>query len=134
MAVSPDFIQRLPKAELHVHIEGTLEPELCFELAARNGVGLDYNSVDELRAAYQFANLQEFLDIYYLGANVLVEERDFFDLTWAYLEKAHAQNVLHTEIFFDPQIHTERGIAFDSVVSGIGRALDRAEVEWGLTF
>ena len=133
MAASSDFIRGLPKAELHVHIEGTLEPELCFELAARNGIGLDYESIDELRAAYRFGNLQDFLDIYYQGANVLIEERDFYDLTWAYLEKAHAQNVLHTEIFFDPQIHTGRGIPFDRVVSGIGQALDKAEAEWELT-
>ncbi len=133
MAVSSDFIERLPKAELHVHIEGTLEPELCFELAARNRIALKYNSVDELRAAYRFANLQDFLEIYYQGANGLIEERDFYDLTWAYLEKAHDQNVLHAEIFFDSQIHTGRGIAFDRVVNGIGRVLDKAAAQWGLT-
>jgi adenine deaminase len=132
-AASPDFIAGLPKVELHVHIEGTLEPELCFELAARNGVALAYPSVDELRAAYRFGSLQDFLDIYYLGANVLVEEQDFYDLTWAYLKKSHGQNVVHAEIFFDPQTHTGRGIPFERAVGGIGRALDRAEAEWGMT-
>lgn len=133
MAVPENFIAELPKAELHLHIEGTLEPELCFELAKRNNVALEYDTVDELRAAYRFENLQDFLDIYYQGANVLIEEQDYYDLTWAYLEKCQAQNVLHTEIFFDPQTHTSRGIPFDRVVSGIGRALDDAERQWGIT-
>lgn len=119
-----NFIVGLPKAELHVHIEGTFEPELMFEIAARNNRELKYKSVDELKAAYQFNNLQEFLDIYYNGANVLINEEDFYDLTWAYLERIHEQNVLHTEIFFDPQTHTSRGIAFETVITGIYRALE----------
>ncbi len=119
-----NFIADLPKAELHLHIEGTFEPELMFEIAARNNRELKYKSVDELKAAYQFNNLQEFLDIYYSGANVLINEQDFYDLTWAYLERIHDQNVLHTEIFFDPQTHTSRGIAFETVITGIYRALE----------
>ncbi len=119
-----NFISGLPKAELHLHIEGTFEPELMFEIAARNNRELKYKSVDELKAAYQFNNLQEFLDIYYSGANVLINEQDFYDLTWAYLERIHDQNVLHTEIFFDPQTHTSRGIAFETVITGIYRALE----------
>jgi len=119
-----NFISGIPKAELHLHIEGTFEPELMFEIAARNNIKLKYNSVDELKSAYDFNNLQEFLDIYYNGANVLIEEQDFYDLTWAYLQKIHSQNVLHTEIFFDPQTHTSRGVSFDKVISGIHRALE----------
>ncbi len=103
-----DFIAGIPKAELHLHLEGTFEPELMFAIAKRNGLKIKYNSVEELKSAYNFNNLQEFLDIYYSGADVLVEERDFYDLTWAYLEKIHTQNVLHTEVFFDPQTHTTR--------------------------
>ena len=122
-----DFIDGLPKAELHVHIEGTLEPEMMFALAGRNGVALPYASVEEVRAAYRFNNLQEFLDLYYQGAQVLITEQDFYDLTLAYLKRAHADSVLHTEIFFDPQTHTARGIAFDTVVNGITRAMDDAE-------
>lgn len=117
------LIQTLPKAELHIHIEGSLEPELMFSLAERNGIRLCFDSVEQARRAYAFDNLQSFLDIYYEGANVLHQEQDFYDLTWAYLEKAAAQNVRHTEIFFDPQTHTERGIAFTTVLSGITRAL-----------
>lgn len=118
------LIQGLPKAELHIHIEGSLEPELMFALAERNGIRLRFGSVEELRRAYAFSDLQSFLDIYYEGANVLREEQDFYDLTWAYLERASAQNVRHTEIFFDPQTHTDRDIGFDTVLAGIHRALD----------
>lgn len=118
-----DLIIAMPKAELHLHIEGTLEPELFFKLAARNNIAIPYSSEDALRAAYQFNNLQSFLDIYYAGTKVLMEEQDFYDLTWAYLKKAKLQNVRHVEIFFDPQSHTSRGIDFQTVVSGISRAL-----------
>jgi len=127
------FIDGLPKAELHLHIEGSLEPEQLVALAARNGIEIPFASVDEVRQAYDFADLQSFLDIYYQGMQVLVEEADFFDLTWAYLERAHADNVRHAEIFFDPQAHTARGVPFATVVGGIGRALDQAEVRFGLT-
>jgi len=119
-----DFIRRMPQAELHLHIEGTLEPEMMFELAARNQVRLRFSSVEEVRAAYQFSNLDSFLDIYYQGAAVLVRERDFFDLTRAYLTRAAALNVRHVEIFFDPQTHTQRGIPFETVLDGIWRALE----------
>ena len=127
------FIERLPKAELHVHIEGTLEPELLFALAERNGIALPYASVEALRAAYSFNNLQEFLDLYYQGAQVLIARQDFYDLTMAYLKRAHADRVLHTEIFFDPQTHTERGIAFETVFEGISAALSDAERDLGVT-
>ena len=127
------FVASLPKAELHLHIEGTLEPELAFAIAARNGLALPYSSVDELRAAYRFANLQEFLDVYYACAGVLIESEDFYDLTWAYLERAHADNVRHAEIFFDPQTHTARGIKFATVVEGICAALDDGRDRLGLT-
>jgi len=128
-----EYINSIPKAELHLHIEGTFEPELIFKIADRNKIKLDYNSVDELKSAYNFNNLQEFLNVYYTGAKVLINEEDFYDLTWAYLEKAHKQNVIHTEIMFDPQTHTERGIAFDTVVNGIYDALKDAEKEFGMT-
>ena len=114
----------LPKAELHIHIEGTLEPELMFELARRNGIRLPHASVDDVRRAYVFSDLQSFLDIYYAGCSVLVTEGDFYDLTWAYLQRAAAQGVRHAEIFFDPQTHTERGIANGTVIDGIHRALE----------
>ncbi|MAL08433.1 MAG: adenosine deaminase [Maricaulis sp.] len=127
------LVARLPKAELHLHIEGSLEPELMFELARRNGVAIPYASVEEIRAAYDFSNLQDFLDIYYVGMNVLQTEQDFYDLTRAYLERAHADTVRHVEIFFDPQGHTDRGIAFETVMAGITRALDHAKAEWGMT-
>lgn len=120
------FIAGMPKAELHLHIEGTLEPELAFRLAHRNGVALAYPSVEALRAAYQFSDLQSFLDIYYSGASVLQQERDFYEMTWAYLQRAKADNVVHTEIFFDPQTHTTRGIPMPVVISGITRALEDA--------
>ena len=118
-----NFINQLPKAELHIHIEGSLEPELMFKIAQRNGLSLPFASVDEIKAAYQFENLQSFLDMYYAGANVLRTAEDFYDLTWCYLEKVASQNVRHTEIFFDPQTHTDRGIEFATVIAGIDQAL-----------
>nr|VFJ54241.1 MAG: adenosine deaminase [Candidatus Kentron sp. FW] len=118
------LIHALPKAELHIHIEGSLEPELMFSLARRNGIKLRFDSVEAVRRAYAFRDLQSFLDIYYEGARVLNREQDFYDLTWAYLEKASSQHVRHAEIFFDPQTHTERGIEFTTVFSGIARALE----------
>ena len=127
------FIRGLPKAELHLHIEGSLEPEMAFRLAARNGLKLPYASVEALRAAYRFGDLQSFLDVYYATADVLRTEQDFFDLTWAYLERVHAQGVVHTEIFFDPQTHTDRGIAYDVVLDGITRALDTARERLNIT-
>lgn len=125
--------RRIPKAELHIHIEGSLEPELIFALAQRNGVALPYASVEALRAAYAFTDLQSFLDIYYAGASVLLHEADFFDMAWAYLQRAHADNVVHTEIFFDPQTHTARGVPMATVVHGLKRACDRARTELGLS-
>ncbi len=127
------LIQRLPKAELHVHIEGTFEPELMFALARRNGVSIPYASVEEVRAAYNFHNLQSFLDIYYAGAQVLLYEQDFYELTLAYLRRCREDNVVHTEIFFDPQTHTARGVAFATVLNGIRRACDEARREWGMS-
>jgi adenosine deaminase len=127
------FIDGLPKAELHLHIEGTLEPELLFELAQRNGIHLQHDSVEKLRAAYAFENLQSFLDIYYEGATVLNKEEDFYDLAMAYLRKANSENVLHTEIFFDPQTHTSRGVAFKDVIMGLTRARKEAEKEFGIS-
>jgi len=126
------FIAGLPKAELHVHIEGTFEPALMFEIAARHDITLPYASVADLSAAYNFGNLQEFLDLYYQGMAVLKAEQDFYDLTWAYLRRARAQNVLHTEIFFDPQAHTARGVAFETVLDGICRALDDGRDSLGI--
>lgn len=127
------LIQKLPKAELHLHIEGTLEPELMMALAQKNKVALPYKTVEEIRAAYEFSDLQSFLDIYYAGAAVLQDESDFERLTWEYLLKCKADNVVHTEIFFDPQTHTERGIAFATVVNGIDKALERARNELGIS-
>jgi len=135
-AFAPDraaFIAGLPKAELHLHIEGSLEPELMFDLAQRNGVVIPFASVEEVRAAYAFSNLQDFLDIYYQGMSVLQTEQDFHDLTAAYLARARGDGVRHVEIFFDPQGHTTRGVAFETVVTGITRALDAARAEHGLT-
>jgi adenosine deaminase len=129
----PALLRTMPKAELHVHIEGSLEPELIFKLAARNGVALAYPTVEALRAAYAFSDLQSFLDIYYAGAAVLRTEQDFFDLAWAYLERAAADNVVHTEIFFDPQTHTERGVPIEAVILGLAHACRRAHAEWGLS-
>lgn len=127
------LIRALPKAELHVHIEGTLEPELTFALARKHGVRLPYKSVHALRRAYDFDDLQSFLDLYYAGADVLREESDFYALTRAYLQRARVDGVVHAEIFFDPQTHTARGVAFADVISGIHRALAEAERAWGLT-
>lgn len=126
-------VRTLPKAELHLHIEGTLEPELMFALAERNGVELPFADVDAVRRAYVFSDLQSFLDIYYAGCRVLLTEEDFFDLTWAYLQRARADGVRHAEIFFDPQTHTERGVAFATVLNGIESALQKAESELGMT-
>ena len=128
------LIARLPKAELHLHIEGSLEPELLFALAGRNGVKIPFRTVEEVRAAYRFSNLQDFLDIYYQGMAVLLTEQDFFDLTWAYLTRAKSDQVRHVEIFFDPQGHTQRGVAFDTVLSGIERALKTGEAQLGITY
>ena len=128
------FIRDLPKAELHIHIEGSLEPELMFALAQRNGIELPYASVEEVRAAYEFSNLQDFLDIYYAGAGVLQTEQDFYDMTWAYLERATADAVRHTEIFFDPQTHTDRGIPFETAITGIHRALVDGRDELGISY
>ncbi len=127
------FIENMPKAELHLHIEGTLEPQMMMALAKRNNVTLPYATVDEIRQAYEFSNLQDFLDLYYAGMSVLVERQDFFDLAWAYLEKMHTQNVTHVEIFFDPQGHTARGINFDTVLSALTDALDQANRTFGIT-
>ena len=124
---------RMPKAELHVHIEGTLEPELMFGLATRNGVSLPYPDVNALRLAYDFHDLQSFLDIYYAGASVLLTREDFADMAWAYLARAHADNVAHAEIFFDPQTHLSRGVSFETVVTGLAAACDRARAELGVT-
>jgi adenosine deaminase len=126
------FVAGMPKAELHVHLEGTLEPELKFELAARNGLPLPYASVEEMRAAYDFDDLASFLAVYYEGMSVLVAERDFYDLATAYFRKAHSQNVVYAEVFFDPQAHTSRGIHFGTVVEGIRRAQQDAEASLGL--
>lgn len=128
-----EFIKNLPKAELHVHIEGTLEPEMMFELAKRNHVKLPFDSVEDVRKAYEFDNLQSFLDIYYQGAQVLVKECDFYDLTMAYMARCAEQNILHVEIFFDPQTHTSRGIEFSTVINGISSALRDAKAEWGIS-
>ena len=128
------LIEEIPKAELHLHIEGTLEPELMMRLAERNGIHIPYESVEEIRQAYEFTDLQSFLDIYYAGAAVLQNRQDFHDLTYAYLERAAADNVRHVEIFFDPQTHTERGIAFATVLDGIYSALDAGESQLGITF
>jgi len=128
-----EFIKKIPKAELHLHIEGSLEPELMFKLAERNNIKIPFKSVKEVKAAYNFHNLQSFLNIYYQGAKVLIKEQDFFDLTWAYMLKCKEDNVVHTEIFFDPQTHTNRKIEFDLVINGIYKALVKAEKELGLS-
>jgi adenine deaminase len=126
------LIKRLPKCELHIHIEGSLEPELMFALAARNGIRLPYASVDALRQAYKFGDLQDFLNLYYQGMSVLITEQDFYDLAFAYLTRAHADNVRHVEMFFDPQGHTGRGIAFATVIDGLSRAIADAERKLGI--
>ena len=127
------FIRRLPKAELHVHIEGTFEPELVFEMAGRNGVPLPYRSAQELRDAYRFADLQAFLNVYYQGMAALQERRDFSELTVAYLERAHGDGVVHVEVFFDPQAHTARGVGFDVVLDGICEGLEEGERRFGIS-
>lgn len=128
-----ELIRALPKAELHVHIEGTFEPGLMFEIAQRNQIAIPYQSVEEVKQAYNFHNLQSFLDIYYAGANVLIHEQDFYDLAWAYFEKCAADHVVHTEMFFDPQTHTDRGIAFATVINGLQRACDDAQRKLGIS-
>ena len=125
--LTDELLREIPKAELHIHIEGSLEPEMMFEIAARNGVRLRYGSVRELREAYDFADLQSFLELYYEGTQVLLYERDFYDLAWAYLQKASSQGVRHAEIFFDPQAHTVRRVDLGTVVTGLRRALDDGE-------
>jgi adenosine deaminase len=127
------LLRGMPKAELHIHIEGSLEPELIFALARRNAVALPYASVEDLRAAYAFTNLQSFLDIYYAGASVLLQEQDFFDMAWAYFLRAKADNVVHAELFFDPQTHTERGVPMGVVITGLKRACSRAQAELGIS-
>jgi len=127
------FIERLPKAELHLHIEGTLEPELMFELASRNRVDLPFKSPEAVRKAYEFSDLQSFLDIYYQGMRVLLRDRDFYDLTWAYLQKARDHNVRHAEIFFDPQAHTARGVSIAAVIESIHQALRDGEAQFGIS-
>jgi adenosine deaminase len=128
------LIQALPKAELHIHIEGSIEPELMFQLAKRNGIKLNYDSAEALRNAYQFENLQDFLDIYYAGSSVLRHEQDFYDITWAYLLKAKENNIVHTEVMFDPQAHTARGVPFSAVIGGIYRALVDGFEKLGISF
>ncbi|WP_180107972.1 adenosine deaminase [Acinetobacter sp. YH12085] len=128
-----ELIRALPKAELHVHIEGTFEPELMFAIAQRNNIAIPYQSVEELKEAYNFHNLQSFLDIYYAGANVLIHEQDFYDLAWEYLEKCAEDHVVHTEMFFDPQTHTDRGVAFETVLNGLQRACDDAKTKLGIS-
>jgi len=129
-----EFIKKSPKAELHLHIEGTLEPELMFLLAKRNNIQIPFKNINDVKKAYNFSNLDSFLKIYYEGAKVLLKEQDFFDLTWSYVLKCKENNIVHTEIFFDPQTHTNRGIKFDIVINGIYKALQRAEKEFGLSF
>ncbi len=128
-----DFIKTIPKAELHIHIEGSLEPEMMFKIAERNKIKLKYKSVEDLKNAYRFNNLQEFLDIYYEGAGVLLKEQDFYDMTMAYLNKAVSENIHHTEIFFDPQTHTSRGVDFSVVINGIASAVKDATVKHGIS-
>lgn len=128
-----EYIKKVPKAELHLHIEGSFEPELMFEIALRNKIEIPYASIEDLKKAYQFSNLQDFLDIYYAGANVLIYEQDFYDLTMAYFKQCAKENVLHTEIMFDPQTHTKRGIAFSTIINGIQRAREEAETQFGIS-
>lgn len=128
-----DLIKKLPKAELHLHIEGSLEPELMFRLAKKNNIEIPYKDIEDVRNAYNFTNLQTFLDIYYAGANVLITKDDFYDLTWEYVLKCVEDNVIHTEIFFDPQTHTARGVAFETVITGIKEALVDAKEQYGIT-
>jgi adenosine deaminase len=128
-----NFLSKLPKAELHLHIEGSLEPELMFALAQRNTIEIPYKNIEEVKEAYKFSCLQDFLNIYYAGASVLIKEEDFYDLTMAYLTKCHEENIVHTEIMFDPQTHTERGIAFETVINGIQKARNEALEKWGIS-
>ncbi|MBP8793775.1 MAG: adenosine deaminase [Lutibacter sp.] len=128
-----NFINKIPKAELHLHIEGTLEPELLFELAQRNAISIPFKSVEEVQKAYKFNCLQDFLDIYYQGAHVLITEQDFYDLTFSYLQKCASQNIRHTEIMFDPQTHTERGVLFETVINGISKACEDAQIKLGVS-
>ena len=128
-----DFINQTPKAELHLHIEGSLEPELMFKLSKRNKIEIPFKSVEEIKSAYNFTNLDSFLKIYYEGSNVLINEEDFFDLTWDYILKCKKDNIVHTEIFFDPQSHLPRGIKFDTIINGIDKALKKAEKDYGIT-
>ena len=128
-----NFIKKVPKSELHLHIEGSLEPELMFKLSKRNKVEIPFKSIEEIKSAYNFSNLDSFLKIYYEGSNVLISEEDFFDLTWEYILRCKQDNIVHTEIFFDPQSHTERGIEFNTVLSGIHKALEKANFELGIT-
>ena len=129
-----EFIKKVPKTELHLHIEGTLEPNQMFELAKRNNISIPFQNIQEVKAAYNFSNLESFLKIYYEGAKVLIKEEDFFDLTWAYALKCKEDNIVHTEIFFDPQTHVNRGIDFETVINGIYKALQKANREFGLSF
>ena len=129
----PDLLRAMPKAELHIHIEGSLEPELIFALAQRNGVSLPYANVAELRAAYAFTNLQSFLDLYYAGASVLLHEQDFYDMAWAYFERAAADHVVRAELFFDPQTHTARGVPMGTVIEGLHRACQDAQTKLGIS-
>ena len=129
-----EFIKKSPKAELHLHIEGTLEPEQMFSLAKRNNIQIPFKNINEAKKAYNFSNLESFLKIYYEGAKVLLKEKDFFELTWAYALKCKEDNIVHTEIFFDPQTHTNRGISFDIIINGIYKALKKAEKEFDLSF
>lgn len=133
MITLENFIKGIPKAELHLHIEGTFEPELMFKIAKRNNIRIKYKSAEDIKKAYDFSNLQDFLDIYYEGASVLIKEQDFYDITWAYLKKVHSQKVLHTEIFFDPQTHTSRGVDFKTVITGISRALKDSQNKLGMS-
>ena len=128
-----ELIRALPKAELHVHIEGTFEPELMFAIAQRNKIAIPYKSVEEVKQAYNFHNLQSFLDIYYAGAAVVIHEQDFYDLAWAYFEKCAEDRVVHTEMFFDPQTHTDRGVAFSTVINGLQKACDDAKTKLGIS-
>jgi len=129
-----EFIKKTPKAELHLHIEGTLEPDHMFVLAKRNNIQIPFTNINEVKSAYNFSSLESFLKIFYQGSDVLVKEQDFFDLTWAYALKCKENNVVHTEIFFDPQTHVSRGINFDTIINGIYKALQKANKEFGLTF
>ena len=129
-----EFIKKVPKTELHLHIEGTLEPIHMFELAKRNNISIPFKNIQEVKAAYNFSNLESFLKIYYQGAKVLIKEKDFFDLTWSYALKCKEDNIVHTEIFFDPQTHVNRGIDFEIVINGIYKALQKANREFGLSF